>query len=142
MLSPEEVRVYIQDESGSNYLLTGEEFNDARIGLAIEMAVDSFNFITPITNYSKDNFPSKSLLLYGTLHQLFTGQCALLARNHMNYSDGGVSLPIEERFTLYQSLAAQYGQMYSDLATKWKVQNNMESGWGSVGSDYKNMPLW
>lgn len=142
MLSPEEVRAYIQDEPGSNYLLTGEEFRDARIDLAMELAIDAFNVITPVTKFDKSFFPSKSMLLFGTLHQLFNGQCALLARNNMSYTDGGVSLPIEERFQLYQGLAAMYGQMYADLATKWKIQNNMDNGWGAVGSDYQNMPLW
>lgn len=142
LLTPEEVRAFLQDDPNSNYLLSGEEFTDARIRLAIELAIDAFNIVTPITSYKADTFPSKSILLYGTLHQLYVGQSALLARNTMNYSDGGISLPIEERFTLYQSLAAQYGQMFSDLTTKWKVQNNMESGWGQVGSDYANFPYW
>ena len=60
----------------------------------------------------------------------------------MSYSDGGLNIPIEERVQLYQSLAAQYGQQYSDLSKQWKIQANMESGWGGVSSDYATFPLW
>jgi len=66
----------------------------------------------------------------------------MAARNQMSYSDGGVSLPIEERFQLYQSLAAQYGQQFSDLSKQWKIQYNMEAGWGGVGSDFQTFPMW
>jgi len=141
-LSPEQVRIYIKDRADSNYLITGEEFSDERIELAMELTVDTFNFMTPTTNYDLTSFPSKAILLYGTLANLFSGQSALAARNQMSYSDGGLNIPIEERFQLYQSLAAQYGQQYSDLSKQWKIQANMESGWGGVSSDYATFPLW
>lgn len=141
-LTPEAVRLYIKDDPANNYLLTGEEFSDERIALAMEMAVDTFNIVTPITSFISENFPSKALLLYGTLANLYTGQAGLAARNQMSYSDGGISLPIEERFQLYQSMAAQYGQQFSDLSKQWKIQYNMERGWGGVGSDYSAFPLW
>lgn len=141
-LSPEQVRIYIKDRADSNYLITGEEFSDERIELAMELTVDTFNFMTPTTNYDLTSFPSKAILLYGTLANLFSGQSALAARNQMSYSDGGLNIPIEERFQLYQSLAAQYGQQYSDLSKQWKIQANMESGWGGVSSDYATFPMW
>lgn len=141
-LSPEQVRLYIKDRADSNYLITGEEFSDERIELAIELTVDTFNFMTPTTNYDVAGFPSKAILLYGTLANLFSGQSALAARNQMSYSDGGLNIPIEERFQLYQSLAAQYGQQYSDLSKQWKIQANMESGWGGVSSDFATFPMW
>ena len=50
-LSPEQVRIYIKDRADSNYLITGEEFSDERIELAMELTVDTFNFMTPTTNY-------------------------------------------------------------------------------------------
>lgn len=141
-LSPEQVRLYIKDRADSNYLITGEEFSDERIELAIELTVDTFNFMTPTTSYDIASFPSKAILLYGTLANLFSGQSALAARNQMSYSDGGLNIPIEERFQLYQSLASQYGQQYSDLSKQWKIQANMESGWGGVSSDFATFPMW
>lgn len=141
-LTPDEVRLYIKDSAQSNYLLDGEEFSDERINFAMQLTVDFFNMVTPVTTFSLDKFPSKSILLMGTLANMFKGQAALAARNQMSYSDGGVSLPIEERFQLYQSLAAQYGQEFSDLTKLWKIQYNMEAGWGGVGSDFGTMPMW
>lgn len=141
-LTPETVRLYIKDDPAANYLITGEEFSNDRIALAIELTVDTFNFITPATSFTLESFPSKAILLYGALANLYSGQAAMAARNQLSYSDGGITIPIEERFQLYQSLAAQYGQQYSDMSKQWKIQHNMESGWGGVSSDYSTFPLW
>lgn len=141
-LTPDQVRAFIQDDPGSNFLLEKEEFSTTRIQLIIDMTVNSFNAMTPVTYYTLDNFPNPLVLLYGVLQNLYLGQSALSARNTMGYSDGGISLPIEERFEMYNRLASQYGSLYADLGRQMKIQANLESGWGSVGSDYGNMPVW
>jgi hypothetical protein len=66
----------------------------------------------------------------------------MAARNQMTYSDGGLQIPIEERYEMFLSLANLFGRMATDLARQIKIQMNIESGWGSVGSDYRNFPTW
>jgi hypothetical protein len=78
----------------------------------------------------------------GTLYRCFMGQAALLARNTFEFSDGGVSVPLEERFQLYQALSGMYQADYSSSMTKVKISQNIEQGWGSIGSDYARFPIW
>lgn len=142
ILTPEEVREFIQDKVEKNHLLEGEEFGATQISLAMDLAMGKFDFIIPISKSNIYTFPSKTLLMYGTLATLFEGAAALLARNHMNYSDGGLQIPVEERMQLYQSLAAMYGTSFDTMSRSFKLQMNIEEGWGGVGSDYRNMPVW
>jgi hypothetical protein len=120
----------------------GVEFSNTRIELAMELALGKFNMIIPISNANVFNFPNKAILLYGTLAALCEGQAALMARNHMSYSDGGITVAVEERMALYRELAVSYGQLFETSARAVKLQRNIEDGWGGVSSDYANMPLW
>lgn len=142
VLTPEEVREHISDKVESNHLIDGVEFTNTRIELAMELAINRFNMIIPIGGANIYNFPNKGILMYGTLATLFEGQAALLARNHMSYSDGGITVAVEERMALYRELAMMYGQAFQESGAALKKQQNMEDGWGSIGSDYANMPLW
>lgn len=142
ILSPVEVRTYINDFAEANLLIDGEEFSDTMIQLCIELAVTDYNQFTPLSSFSSSTFPSKGLLLIGTLAKLYNGKAAHLARNHMSYSDGGVSIPIEERYELYKDLANSYQQQFNQSAARLKISQNMESGWGEVRSDQSNFPLW
>lgn len=142
VLTPQEVREYTSDYAQNNYLIEGEEMSDSFISLCMTLAADSFNAIPPIGNMGVQNFPSKAILLYGTLWHAYDGKALLLARNTMEYSDGGLQIPIEERAQLYKTLAAGFQQQFTDSATKLKIQLNMESGWGEVRSDLAVMPIW
>lgn len=142
VLTPEEVREHISDKVENNHLLDGVEFTNTRIDLAMTLAIDRFNMVPPISSATVYTFPNKQILMYGTLALLFEGQSALLARNHMNYSDGGIQIPVEERMQLYTSLATMYAQAFDTSSRGLKIQRNIEDGWGSVSSDYANFPLW
>lgn len=143
ILLPSEVRLFVRDSLDQNLLLDELEFPDASINLAMDLACDFYNSLAPSTANNRYTFPHKSLLLYGTLGNLFLGRAALLARNTMQYSDGGLQIPIEERFALYQSLGGMFQQQFEAMAKNVKVQINLdELGWGSVSSDYSRMPIW
>jgi hypothetical protein len=142
VLTAQEVREYTSDYADNNYLIEGEEMTDTFIELCMTFAADSFNSIPPMGNMGVQNFPSKAVLLWGTLWHAYNGKALLLARNTMEYSDGGLQIPIEERTQLYQSLAANFQQQFMEAATKLKINLNMESGWGHVSSDLAIMPIW
>lgn len=142
ILTPEEVREFIKDKVEANHLLDGVEFDNTRIELAMEVAMGKYNMMIPISDANIYTFPNKIILLYGTVGALFEGQMALLARNTMNYSDGGLQIPVEERSQLYQSLSVSYNQAFETMGKSVKLQRNMESGWGIVSSDYSRMPIW
>lgn len=142
VLTPEEVQLYIQDIVEKNLLLDDVEFKPSQVLLAMELAVGEFNMIQPLSSYDINSFPNKALLMNGTLWKLFEGQSALLARNHMSYSDGGLQIPVEERYQLYASLATGYKENFLRAGQAWKISTNIESGWGNVPSDYSNFPSW
>lgn len=142
ILTTQEVREYTSDYAPNNYLIDGEEMTDTYLSLCMTLAADSFNTIPPIGNVGLQNFPSKAVLLYGTCWHAYQGKSLLLARNTMEYSDGGLQIPIEERAQLYQSIAANFERQFTEAATKLKIQLNMESGWGEVRSDLSIMPVW
>ena len=142
ILSVMEIREYLSDKPELNYLLDREEFSPTQISLAMDLAVSEFNLIPPLSGLTTSSFPNKALLMSGTLYKLFQGACALLARNTLSYSDGGIAVPVEEHFPLYQSLAAMFQTDFQNAARSYKTQKNYEAGWGGINSDYGAFPLW
>lgn len=137
-----QVREFLQDYPESNLLLDKEEFSNTYIELCMELAVSEYNVLTPRTNVSLSNFPSMSLLLLGTVWQMYLGRATLMARNHLTYTDGGLQIPVEEKYELYMNIANNFGQRFSETAQKLKINVNMEGGWGEIRSDESNFPLW
>lgn len=140
LITPDFVRLYIRDQVEVNRLIDGLEFNDERITQCMDLVVDMYNVMTPITNYNANNFPNKYILLMGTLYNLYLGEAAMAARNEMNYSDGGLQIPIEERYQYYMGLADKYGAIWTQMSQQYKIQENIESGWGEVSSDFAYFP--
>ena len=142
VLSTPEVREYVSDFAPNNYLIDGEEFTNTYIELCMDLAIDIFNNEPPKGSATRSNFPSKALLLKGTLWQMYSGKALLLARNTMNYSDGGIQIPIEERSALYSQLAGGFKTEWDASIRVLKTHLNMQSGWGEVKSDQSHFPLW
>lgn len=140
VLTVDEVRTYISDFAPNNYLIDGEEMSNTYISLCMDLAISAFNTMTPKSAYVPETFPSKAILLYGTIWQMYNGKALLLARNTMNYSDGGLQIPIEERSQLYMGLAQQFQQQFQQAAQAFKIQTNMEAGWGEIRSDESLFP--
>lgn len=139
-LSEEEVREFIQDYPEGNLLLDKEEFSPTFINLSMSFAVEEYNAISPRTGYTLESFPSKSVLMTGTLWKMYSGKAAQMARNQLSYTDGGLQIPIEEKYELYMNLANNYMTQFMASATKLKISINMESGWGEVRSDESLFP--
>ena len=141
-LTPQDVRNYLSDSKENNHLLDDVEFTDSRIQLAMKMALSDFNAMPPRSVFTLVDFPYMATLLDGTCFHLYRGQMALAARNTMSYSDGGMDIPIEERFPYYQQMVQFYEQAFKSSAKAEKIQLNLESGWDSVSSDYATFPVW
>jgi len=141
-LSIDEVREYLSDYAPNNYLIDGEEVTNTYISLCMNLGVDAYNSMTPVSRYSEGNFPSKQILLWGTCWNIYNGKALLLARNTMQYSDGGLQVPIEERAELYKGIADSFRAQFREAAQALKIQHNIECGWGSVSSDESLFPAW
>lgn len=140
-LTQQQVRDFLADSEENNHLIDGVEFTDARIDLAMLLAVDSYNVMPPQGGATINNL-SATLLLYGTCWHLYNGQVALAARNQMSYSDGGLTIPIEERYQYYIQLAQQFEQQFKAMAKDQKINRNMEAAWGHISTDYASFPVW
>ena len=144
ILTPDEIRTYIQDQAATNYLLAAEEFSDIEYALAIELAVSEWNMLSPMSSdtvYTLD-FRFKSLFMNGALGKLYLGAATKRARNQMEYTDGGLTVNVEERADIYLSLANMYISSFRDTAKQAKININMESGYSHVSSDYNSFPTF
>jgi len=142
ILSVMEIREFTSDYAANNLLLDREEFSDTFITLCRDLAVSSYNEIPPMSMATFSNFPSKSTLLWGTLYHMFNGKSALYARNDFAFSDGGVQVPVMEKYQFYASLAQTAQAQFQTSASRMKAYFNMESGWGGVKSDNASLPVF
>jgi hypothetical protein len=134
------VRAYLRDYAELNRLIAGQEHSDRMIAWAILDAIDDWNSTPPlIPAVSLQNFPSKSLLLRGTVISLLESIGLLMSRNHLTFSDGGIQVGVSDKTPLIQSWIQLFGNRYEEKKQKLKIALNIEGGWGEgVHSEY----LW
>jgi hypothetical protein len=141
-LTVDEVREYLSDYVANNRLLDGEEFSDTFISICMSLAVDEYNMVPPFSSSTVVNFPSKSILMNGTLYKMFEGKAALYGRNTLTYSDGGLQIPVEEKCDMYRQLSSDFQNIFLGQVKPLKIHLNMESGWGTFSSDEAMFPIW
>ena len=142
VLSIQQVSDYIQDTPLTNYLLDGSEFTPSRIDIAIQLAISAANAVPPRTTYDIYNFPHIELLMTGTLWKLCEGQAAFFARNSLPYSDGGVTINLEERQDAYLTMARNFQARFFEGVSLMKQETNLEAGWGILPSDFGSFPYF
>lgn len=133
------IRAFMRDHAELNRLFQGQEHSDRLIAFAVIDALEDFNTTPPMTNYQLSNFPSKSLLRYGTMINLLESIGLLMTRNHITFSDGGVQVGINDKTPLIQSWIQLFTNKYETKKDRLKVALNIEGGWGGgIHSEY----LW
>lgn len=133
------VRAFMRDYAELNRLIQGEEHSDRLIAWAAIDALDDFNSTPPMTAYQFTNFPSKHLLLRGTVISLLESIGLLMTRNHLTFSDGGIQVGVSDKTPLIQSWIQLFTNKYEQKKDRLKVALNIEGGWGGgVHSEY----LW
>lgn len=142
VLSTQQVSDYIQDTPLTNYLLDGNEFSPSRIDISIQLAISAANALPPKTTFDIFNFPHIELLMTGTLWKLCEGQAAFFARNSLPYSDGGVTINLEERQEAYLAMARGYQTRFMEGVALMKQELNLEAGWGILPSDFGSFPYF
>lgn len=134
------VRAYLRDYPELNRLIKGEEHSDRMIAWAVFDCIDDWNSTPPLIGaVSLNSFPSRSLLLRGTVINLLESVGLLQTRNHLTFSDGGIQVGVSDKTPLLQSWIQLLGNKYEEKKLKLKIAMNIEGGWGSgVHSEY----LW
>lgn len=131
------VRTFLKDFAHKNRLIVGEESTDDELMLYLELAIDDFNNAhTPTTSYRLNNFPSLSILIWGTTIQALISESFLQIRNRLSYSDGGITVALSDKSAdlanAAQGLIVKYERNVEDL----KKQLNAEDAFGNVPSEY------
>lgn len=95
------VRAFIRDYAELNQLIRGDESSDRMIAWAIFDFVSDFNSTPPLLGeYDLSYFLGRgwaSFAIRGTVSSLLTSLQLLYARNHIPFSDGGISVSLNDK---------------------------------------------
>lgn len=142
ILTVDQVRRFMQDTPDKNLLLDAVEFTLDDINQGIEMVTSKFNVFTPQTNMAAQSWPAhlQYILLLGVSAYLVNSCAILQLRNQATYQDGDVApVGIDDKYPLYIQLYQVLNGEWTQLVTRIKTQNNLESAYGSLSSGYRNV---
>ncbi len=133
----------MRDYSELNLLIRGEETSDRMIAWATMDFLSDFNGTPPFSVYSLDDLFSyqlHSLARRGTVVTLLTSLQMLYTRNYLPFSDGGLSVNINDRAAALQSMMgfmqSAYEQNKRQVKTALNVANLLDAAPSGVHSDY------
>lgn len=132
------VRVFMRDYSQLNRLISGEESSNRQIMWAILDALDDYNSSPPFTNFGLANFPSKHVLIRMTVVSLLESVGLLQTRNHLQFSDGGITVGINDKTQFLQSWIQLFRSRTDAKIERLKVAYNIEQAWGGgIHSEFR-----
>lgn len=138
MITTGQVSTFLRDFPDYNILLGDVQFTEEDINEAIKFAIDEFNAMAPITNYTHENFPNDWLLLLGTAAHLLKSEAFLQLRNMATYSDGDVqNIGVDDKAPAYMNFVQAIQNEWMTSAQRFKQQINMENGYGWLSSGYR-----
>lgn len=132
------IRQFLQDEADKNHLLLGErEFSWEDIYRGIDDALGDFNITQPSSNYTARTLPKllRNLIYMRAAVYCFRSAANVQARNNTQFSDQGFTVSESDKAPMYLQLAGNILQDYEQKKLEYKVQVNIDSFWGGIGSD-------
>ncbi len=142
------VRLFMRDHPQLNRLVLGEEHSDRMIAWAIMDFLSDFAGSPPNLGYfTLDQMISmhyQSFALRGTCVALLQSVGILQTRNHLNFSDGGLSVGVSDKAPLLMQWINQFQSKYEQEKVQRKVALNIEQLWGDSGqhSEYFFINGW
>lgn len=138
------VRLFMRDFAQLNLLIRGEESSDRMIAWATMDFLSNFNGTPPFSTFSLDDlifsYNLNHLCVRGTVISLLQSLQFIYARNHLPFSDGGLSVNFNDKAPLIQSMLqlfqAAYEQDKRQVKTAINVMGIMDAGPSGVHSDY------
>lgn len=138
------VRLFTRDFAQLNQLIKGEESSDRMIAWATMDFLSNFNGTTPFSAYTLDDlilsYNLQHFAVRGTVISLFQSLMILYARNHLPFSDGGISVNFNDKAPVIQSMLqlfqAAYEQDKRQIKTAINIAGIMDTGPSGVHSDY------
>lgn len=132
------VRLYLRDFEELNRLVAGEESTDRMIAWAVLDAISNFNGTPHFTNVSIEellNLNQQHLILRMTVEALIESVGLLQTRNHINYSDGGINVGVNDKTPLLMNWLQYFRSYTEQLKQRVKVAINIQGilGTSNVG---------
>lgn len=139
----EAVRLFMRDFAEINLLLRGEESSDRMIVWATQDFLSDFNGTPPFTGFALGELferNQQALCVRGTVITLLQSVMLLQSRNHLPFSDGGLSVNINDKAPIIQSMLQLFQSAYEQnkrmVKTAMNVEQLLDSGPSGVHSDY------
>lgn len=123
------VRDYLRDHAELNRLIAGQETNDRMIAWAVLDAISLFNGTPHFTTLSLEDLLSRnqhSLVLRLTTITLLESVGLLQTRNHINYSNGGLNVGVNDKTPLILQWLQYFKASTMELMQRVKVALNIE----------------
>ncbi|WP_394831716.1 hypothetical protein LVJ94_34905 [Pendulispora rubella] len=124
------VRTFSRDYPELNRIVSGEESSDRQIAWAVFDAVSDFNGTPPFTNLFLDDLLQRHqhhLLLRMTIESLIESVGQLQTRNHINYSNGGINVGVNDKTPLLMNWLQYFKAITEQKKMRVKVALNIES---------------
>lgn len=137
------VREYMRDHPELNRLIAGQETNNRLIAWSVLDAVSLFNISGHQTAYTMEQLLAMNhhyLLLRLTVITILESVGLLQTRNHINYSDGGLNVGVNDKTPLIMNWLQYFKASTQQLLQQVKVSLNISGILGSsnvgVHSEY------
>lgn len=138
------VRGYIRDFPELNRIVAGEESSDRQIAWAVLDALADFNGTPHLTAYSLEDLLQRNqhaLLLRMTVIGLVESVGLLQTRNHINYSNGGINVGVNDKTPLLMNWLQYFKASTDQMKQRVKVALNIEGILGPSNSGVHS-ELW
>jgi hypothetical protein len=144
------VRLFMRDHPQLNRLVKGQEHSDRMIAWAIMDFLSDFASTPPPLGYFtlEQLFARhyQAFALRGTVVALLQSLSMLQTRNHLQFSDGGISVAVSDKTPALQSIWRDFQSKYEQEKTQKKVTLNIEqimsTTSGGVPSEYTFVNGW
>lgn len=138
ILTPEEVRLFLQDRSELNTLTLGIRFTPEMIEQAIINTIDYYNLMNPPLGrmYTVEDFPYRSILLLGAASYLLKSAAINEAANQLSYAADGIQVSDKDKAQIFSSLSQALQQEFKELAQQIKMNHNISQVYGVKHSEY------
>jgi len=130
------VRTYTRDHPLLNRLIAGQESSDPIIAWATMDAISDFNGTPHFTSLGLEDLLSKNqqaLLTRMTTITLLESVGLLQTRNHINYSNGGINVGVNDKTPLIMNWLQYFKGSIEQMKQRVKVAINIEGILGTAG---------
>jgi hypothetical protein len=137
------IRNFNGDKEELNVLIRAQETTDEEMNDYMQKSIDYFNTVGYETTYTVSDFPSKGLLIDGTVIQILMGKGILSARNMLTYQDaGGVTVQDFDTYGRYINIFNVYVSRHVQQVIDLKRSINVDGAYGSIESPMDYLDLW